>query len=171
MKTSTGFSAITSIIKICFLVLVSGFSVNAQSITGKWKINSGKETITDALTGTKKDITYQLDAIIKNLDQVVEFRSDNSYVTSIKKRGTSAGFEVMGTYSISGNNLILTPGKSTGKVISNSKFVPNPLSSRLPGKMIIVSGEGSRLVLQYGSEQISKGKTVTVAVEESFQKQ
>lgn len=172
MKTFTGFSAITSITRIFFLIIVSCFSANAQSITGKWKLNSVKETVTDQLTETKKDITNQLEAIIKPLDQVVEFRSDNSYVTTVKKRGTSGGFKVTGTYSISGKELILTPAKSTGKAIINSKFVANPLSSRLPGKMTILSQEGSRLVLHYGSHTAtSNGKTIAVDIEESFQKQ
>ncbi len=170
MKTPTGFTAFTTITKIIFIILVSSFSANAQSITGKWKITAVKETMTDRLTETQQDITKELEKITNDLEQVVEFRSDNSYLTTIKKKGVNTGFELAGTYSISRNQLKLNPGKSKGTAITNSKFLSNPLSSRLPGKMIIVSQTGNTLVLHYGSERTTNGKTTAIDVEDSFQK-
>ena len=170
MKTLPGLTAFSSITKIIIVILVSSFSVNAQSITGKWKITAVKETMTYRATETQQDMTKELEKITKDLEQVVEFRSDNSYVTTIKKKGANAGFELAGTYSISGNQLNLNPGKTKGTVITNSKFISNPLSSRLSGKMIIVSQAGNTLVLHYGSERTINGKTIDIDIEDSFQK-
>ena len=172
MKTkSTGFSVIALKTKIVAGFMVCCFSLNAQSIVGKWKMTSAKETLTDKSSGQKKDFTAQLGDIIKKIDQVIEFHADNTYLTLNTMQRAGKHFEVTGAYSVSGDQIKLKPAKTKNAAIINSKFAENPLSSRLPGTITIVSKTGNTLVLHYGSERTADGKTFVVDIEDTFQKQ
>ena len=150
--------------------IMYAFSANAQSITGKWKLTSAKESITDKATGQKQDLTPQVKDVVKMMEEIIEFHRDNTYFTSNTMIGNKKGFEATGTYTVSGNQIKLEPGKSNVPV-SNTKS-SNPMdNTKLPPIMTIVSQSGNTLVLHYGAETKAAGKNMVVDIEDTFQKQ
>ena len=143
------------------------YTGNAQSIVGKWKMTAAKETVTDP-SGHKQDLTAQMGDITKMIEQIIEFHADKTYFTSNTMVGAKSGLQTTGTYSVSGNQLKLQPGKNN---LSNAKYPSNPMSSKLPDNMTIVSQTGSSLVLHYSAETTDNGKSFTVDITDTFTKQ
>src|ERR1051326_1703292 len=108
-STSAAIALKVSIIIGCFTCV---FTVNAQSIVGKWKMTSAKETVTDKASGKTQDLTAQMGELTKMVEQIIEFHADDTYFTSNKMVGAKTGFEGSGNYSVSGTQLTLHPTKS-----------------------------------------------------------
>jgi len=151
--------------------IMYAFSVNAQSIEGKWKLTAAKESITDKATGQKQDLTPQVKDVVKMMEQIIEFHADNTYFTSNKMAGNTKGYEGSGVYSLSGKQITLQQGKSnTPANGTNTKYSSNPMT-KWPSTMTIVSQTGNMLVVHYGAETTAGGKNMVVDIEDTFQKQ
>lgn len=145
--------------------IMYGFSVNAQSIVGTWKLTDAKETITDNATGKKQDVTAQMSEVMKMMEQKIEFHADNTYLFANKMKGASKGLEVTGTYSVAGNQLKLQQGKSNME--TNAK-TSSPAPKGLPPTVTITSNTANEFVIKYGSTINENGKNYAVDIVDTF---
>ena len=150
--------------------MIYGFSVNAQSIVGKWKMTAAKETVTDKATGKTQDLTAQMGDFTKMIEQIIEFHSDNTYILSSKMVDSKTGFTGSGTYNISGKQLQLKLNKTNAPALVDKKYSPESMT-KLPDTMTIQSQAGNTLVLHYGVETTDNGKIFTMNIEDTFTKQ
>lgn len=146
--------------------IMYGCSANAQSIIGKWKLSTAKETVTDP-SGHKQHLSAQMGDITKTMEQVIEFRANNTYFMQNKMINAKSGIEVNGTYSITGNQLKLQRGKSNMPGVKSSL----PVNNTLPAEATIVSVNTGTLILRYGATTIDDGKNFTVDIIDTFTKQ
>jgi len=165
-KKIQAFALKAIIISGCILYSIT---TNAQSIVGKWKLVSAKETITDKATGEKHDLTPQVKDVVKMMEQIIEFHPDNTYFTSNTMTGNKKGFEGTGTYSVSGKEIKIKQIKNNAPA-TDTKYSTSPMS-KWPETMTIVSQTGNTLVVHYGAETTAGGKNMVVDIEDTFQKQ
>jgi hypothetical protein len=103
-------------------------------------------------------------------EQIIEFRSDNTYITTNTMTGNNKGYVGNGTYSVSGKEIKLKQDKSNLPTTKTQRS-PTPMS-KLPDTMTIVSQSENTLVLRYSAETaVSGGKTIVVDIEDTFTKQ
>src|SRR6478752_2246918 len=92
--------------------IIYSFSVNAQTIIGKWKLTDAKEMVTDKSTGKTHDLGAQIKPFLKMMEQVITFNADNTYSFSNRMGDSKDALEGSGTYSILGNQLKLYQAKT-----------------------------------------------------------
>ena len=149
--------------------IVYSFSVDAQTITGKWKLTDAKETVTDKASGKTHDLGAQIKPFLKTMEQVIIFNTDNTYSFSNRMGDSKDALEGSGTYSISGNQLKLNQAKTNMPAI-DKKYL-NGSTNTLPPTATIVSQTTTALVLHYSSETNDNGKSFVVNIEDTFTKQ
>lgn len=154
---------------INIICITYSFSINAQSITGKWKLTDAKETVTDKSTGKTQDLGAQIKPFLNMMQQTITFNADHSYSFSQNMTGSEKALEGSGTYSISGNQLKLNQAKTNMPAIDKEYTAGN--ANQLPPTATIVSQTSTTLVLHYGMETTDEGKTFVMNIEDTFTKQ
>src|SRR4051812_11995462 len=86
-------------------IIIIGFGLyaglaEAQSITGKWKMTSAKETVTDKATGKTEELTAEPGDITEMIEHVLELNTDSTYLLSSTLVGSNIGITGSGTYNI-----------------------------------------------------------------------
>jgi len=117
LKNTTFYSSKENIMKKKFIVSIRLMlaisciaycsAMNAQLITGKWKLTDAKEMVTDKATGKTHDLGSQIKPILKMMEQVFIFNADGTYFFSKSMGGSEKALEGSGTYAIAVNQLKL----------------------------------------------------------------
>jgi hypothetical protein len=100
---------------LIFTCLVAGFTgfnkCDAQSIVGKWNQISSKQFLT--AEGSKTHGKSVLETQMSSIGTVVfDFKSDHTYVEKTSHAGDSRVLTLIGTWSLSGNQLELKLGSN-----------------------------------------------------------
>lgn len=91
--------------------LVSVNICDAQSVVGKWKRTGTKFFSTDKATGKQVPVSAQLQqqydqsAGARGYSEMLELKSDNTYIITVSSAGNSKPMIHNGSYSLSGKNL------------------------------------------------------------------
>src|SRR4051812_47994633 len=108
---------------LMFISIAYSFSSASQSIIGKWKLADTKEIITDKSTGKTQDLGAQIKPMLKMMEQVFVFNTDNSYSFSNSMVGDPDKIEVSGTYNVSGNRLKLNQAKTNMPAVDKNYLI------------------------------------------------
>ena len=97
------------------VILILGFTsftiCHAQSVVGNWKRTGTKVFITDKATGkqipasAKMQQQYQAAIAARGYTELLELKSDNTYVSSVSTAGNAKPVVHNGTYSLKGKDL------------------------------------------------------------------
>ena len=151
------------------ICIAYSFSINAQTLTGKWKLTDAKETVTDKASGKTQGLGAQIKPFLKMMEQLIIFNADNTYSFSNRMGDSKDALEGSGTYTISGNQLKLNKAKTNMPDIDKKYISGN--TNQLPPTATIVSQTSTTLVLRYGMETTDEGKTFVMNIEDTFTRQ
>jgi len=132
---------------ILAFALFAGSPLPAQGITGKWKMVSCMQKITDKATGKSMDVSDQANETLKLVEQVIQFNADNSYTYSSTLTGSKKAYVISGNYKMSVNKLKLIPG--TNNLSEDQKKYMNSDNKKLPGSITIKSLNAGSLTWHY----------------------
>lgn len=116
MKTTkSSFKSFTFKALLFFISITFTFAgvtrCDAQSVVGRWKRTGTKIFETDKATGkqtpvsAQKQLQYDQASAANGYNEMLEFKSDNTYISTVSKAGETKPTSHTGNYSISGNIL------------------------------------------------------------------
>ncbi len=167
---------------VLLLALMICACANAQSVCGKWERTAIKEVITDKTTGNRKDISAQTKQAVEMMKQVIELKSNNTWIMTTTIAHSPKGISFNGTYTLSGNQLAtkldpkLEAQFKQAAAQLQGKYGNNNMDNRkgLPAAVTIKSLNSSTMVWYFKGDTItgegSNQKQYTIEEEVTYQK-